>query len=240
MTEADVVVDRNGTRQLGELNRGKLWERTEKHEDFPDVSWNNFIFYQFISYPFGKGRGASAPHPVRRWNLAVQKREPQHKAACYDHWKLPTCGPEPRQSQKGDVLWYSYDVYFMIYHYFSFFRLSATCRSSLCRSPTAKRSAPKISSANCITGRCSTSYAQSGKLRSRGASGRRWRAGIFHFTSRFIEVYSYSIAIHLPRCRRRTLFMPVVFAFVNDNPEGQLAANIFNSAQAKAPCRVCK
>ena len=38
MTEADVVVDRNGTRQLGELNRGKLWERTEKHEDFPDVS----------------------------------------------------------------------------------------------------------------------------------------------------------------------------------------------------------
>ena len=38
MTEADVVVDRNGTIQLGELNRGKLWERTEKHEDFPDVS----------------------------------------------------------------------------------------------------------------------------------------------------------------------------------------------------------
>lgn len=33
--------------------------------------------------------------------------------------------------------------------------------------------------------------------------------------------------------------MPVVFAFANDNPEGQLAANIFNSAQAKAPCRVC-
>ena len=23
--------------QLGELNRGKLWERTEQHEDFPDV-----------------------------------------------------------------------------------------------------------------------------------------------------------------------------------------------------------
>ena len=38
MTEADVVFDRNGTRQLGELNRGKLWERTEQHEDFPDVS----------------------------------------------------------------------------------------------------------------------------------------------------------------------------------------------------------
>lgn len=38
MTKADVVFDRNGTRQLGELNRGKLWERTEQHEDFPDVS----------------------------------------------------------------------------------------------------------------------------------------------------------------------------------------------------------
>ena len=37
MTKADVVLDRNGTRQLGELNRGKLWERTEQHEDFPDV-----------------------------------------------------------------------------------------------------------------------------------------------------------------------------------------------------------
>ena len=37
MTKADAVLDRNGTRQLGELNRGKLWERTEKHEDFPNV-----------------------------------------------------------------------------------------------------------------------------------------------------------------------------------------------------------
>jgi hypothetical protein len=34
--------------------------------------------------------------------------------------------------------------------------------------------------------------------------------------------------------------MPVIFQFVNDNPEGQLVANMFNSAQAKAPCRVCE
>jgi hypothetical protein len=41
-------------------------------------------------------------------------------------------------------------------------------------------------------------------------------------------------------CPSRVLFMPVVFAFVNDNPEGQLVANMFNSAQANMPCRVCK
>ena len=36
MTTQDVCVDQQGTRQLGELNRGKLWERTENHEDFPE------------------------------------------------------------------------------------------------------------------------------------------------------------------------------------------------------------
>ena len=37
MTKADVSFDRNGKRQLGELNSGKLWERTEQHPDFPEV-----------------------------------------------------------------------------------------------------------------------------------------------------------------------------------------------------------
>ena len=40
MTKADVCFDQQGTRQLGELNRGKLWERTENHEDFPEVTLN--------------------------------------------------------------------------------------------------------------------------------------------------------------------------------------------------------
>lgn len=50
MTTADVVSDRNGNRQLGELNRGKLWERTENHEDFPEVRRNNFMLFHIISY----------------------------------------------------------------------------------------------------------------------------------------------------------------------------------------------
>ena len=46
MTEEDVKFDNRGTRLLGELNRGKLWERTVKHKDFPKVSPNILMIFQ--------------------------------------------------------------------------------------------------------------------------------------------------------------------------------------------------
>jgi hypothetical protein len=238
MTKADVVLDRNGTRQLGELNRGKLWERTEKHEDFPNVRWKTSYLFIFPHAHSVKLQGAVLLPLILYADGTWLSKNGSHNIKPL----AMTIGNFPRkvlnQDKAKKVMFY--DIYFMIYRYFSLFRLSATCRSLVCRSPTAKRSAPKSSSASCITERFLTSCVQSAKLRSRGGSGRCWRAGIFHFTSSFLQDFSANITMRLPRCTRRTLFMPVVFAFVNDNPEGQLAANMFNSAQAKAPCRVCK
>ena len=54
MTKADVCFDQQGTRQLGELNRGKLWERTENHEDFPEVT-SNFVSMFLVWLPHLQG-----------------------------------------------------------------------------------------------------------------------------------------------------------------------------------------
>lgn len=40
-------------------------------------------------------------------------------------------------------------------------------------------------------------------------------------------------------CIRLEVFYPVICCVINDNPEGQLLALVYNSAKAKFPCRTC-
>jgi hypothetical protein len=49
MTKEDVRFNPNGKRLLGELNQGKLWERTVKHKDFPKVSQNILMIFGLIT-----------------------------------------------------------------------------------------------------------------------------------------------------------------------------------------------
>ena len=75
-------------------------------------------------------------------------------------------------------------------------RFFATCRSWLSRNPTAKRSEQKISSANCITVRCTMSFAQLGKLRSKAGSGPCWTAGNFNI---FFELFDNFSKLGIPQ-----------------------------------------
>jgi len=42
-----------------------------------------------------------------------------------------------------------------------------------------------------------------------------------------------------PGSEEEEVFWPQICIVVNDNPEGQLLAGIFNSALANFPCRIC-
>ena len=112
-------------------------------------------------------------------------------------------------------------------------------RSWLCQRHPAKKPPQNALSANFIMTLCMTFSGQWGVPKRTGASGQCTKAGNFNYFIK-IDCFFFEYIIPFVFCVfGRTLFMPALCILVNDNPEGQLMALMYNSAKSACPCRMC-
>lgn len=210
MDGANLQYTANGSRLYSELNTGDWWAKTEKMDKMPEDA----VLLPIILYTDGTWLSKSGSHSAKPLSM--------------------TLGNFPRhvmnQNESKKVVKYIKIWVFMVF-YHACFRFCATCRNFTFQKPSVPANCSRHLRGSCTMTLCTTCFDLSDAHRPKAVFWRCITAGKSFFSKKF--------CLNSPLQRRTKLFMPVICAIVNDNPEGQLLCLTYDSSKAQKPCRSC-